>query len=41
MLKSWPNMPPLDEESGRVARLTEGGAPEPDPLAVPSGGRPG
>jgi hypothetical protein len=37
MLKSWPNMPPLDEESGRVARLIEGGAP--DPLAVVSGER--
>ena len=28
---------PLDEESGRVARLIGGGAP--DLLAVPSGGR--
>jgi hypothetical protein len=37
MFKSWPNMPPLGGESGRVARLTKGGLP--DPLAVPSGGR--
>jgi hypothetical protein len=37
MLKRWPNMPPLDEESGRVARLIGGGAP--DPLAVLPGGR--
>jgi hypothetical protein len=36
LLKNWPNMPPLGEASGRVARFTEGGLP--DPLAM-SGGR--
>jgi hypothetical protein len=40
MFKNWPNMPPLGEvgeASGRVARFTVGGLP--DPLAMPSGGR--
>jgi hypothetical protein len=37
MFKNWPNMPPLGGASGRDARLTKGGLP--DPLAVPSEGR--